>query len=105
MLGIISGSRKVSVTRRAQRCDRRIAPRLTIVPRIVASAVAPTAMTMLLVAARCHARLTKNCSYHRIENPTGGNEMKSAELNEIGTMITVGRNISTHTAQTTIVIA
>jgi hypothetical protein len=47
----------------------------------------------------------KNSSYQRNENPTGGKEMKSAALNEIGMTIIVGSSMKQHTAQTTTVTA
>src|SRR5215831_449819 len=100
MLGIISGSRKLIVIGVARGFARRIAPRLARVPSTVASKAAPVATIKLLAAACCHCRLVKNSSYQRSEKPTGGNEMKSAELNEIGTTINVGSTMKQQTTST-----
>src|SRR5215475_15138742 len=97
MLGIISGNRKLRVIGVAKDFASRIAPRLASVPRTVASRAAPLATITLLAAACCHCRLVKNSSYQRSEKPTGGNEMKSAELNEIGTTINVGSTMKQQT--------
>src|SRR5437867_11134976 len=98
MLGIINGNRKVIVIGVASRLDSRMTPILAIVPRTVATSVAPPATMKLFAAAFCHWRLVKNSSYQRVEKPTGGKEMKSAALKEMGMTMIVGRSMKQHTA-------